>query len=158
MHTVLFPLNVRLSTWVALGVFLLLARRGRDRTPLLAGAAWLAGFEATFQVVSLAARHPLPSWKWGPFALMALGLVVVSLTVRRGIRPNPALMVLAAAFWLAWIATGFHVNLHGGVAFSSLAEAMNEAAKTAWAAAYVWPLWRRRDVGVAAAASIAVAR
>lgn len=158
MHTVLFPLNVRLSTWVAFCVFVLLARRRRDRTPLLAGAAWLAGFEATFQVASLTAQHPLPAWKWGPFFLIALGLVVVLLTARRGIRPNPALMILAAAFWLGWIATGFHVNVHSGVAFNSLSEALNEAAKTAWAAAYFWPLWRRRSAGVAAAASIAVAR
>lgn len=135
----LFPLNVRLSTWVALAVFLLLGRR-RGRTPLLAGAAWLTGFEATFQVASLVARHPLPAWRWGPFFLIALGLVVVPLTARRGIRPNLGLMVLAVACWLAWIATGFHVNLHSGATFSPLAEALNEAAKIAWAAAYLWPL------------------
>ena len=133
-----FFLGVRVSTWAAAAAFLLLARR--DRRFLAAGAAWLTGFETAFQVTSLSMGHPLPAWRWGPLFLIGLGLLVVPVVTRRGVRPAAWPMCLVGVFWLVWVATGFHVNGHMMHGLNPLSEALNETTKTLWAVAYLWPL------------------
>src|SRR5579871_3642206 len=170
----MFPLDVRLSTWVALLACGLLAAYRADWRFLVGGAAWLAGFEAAYEASSVLAGHPLPDLRSGPFALIAAGGVVVLAAGRRGVRPSGPVMVLVAAVWLVWVVTGFHVNGHDTAGLDPAAEALNEVAKTLWAIAYLLPLWRsagipgttrangarRRSVSVSAssAATIAVAR
>jgi hypothetical protein len=142
MHHLAFG-GMRISTWVALAAFVSLNIARPDRKALLAAAAWLFGFEVPFQLTSLAEGRPLPAWGFGPFILIALGVVSVSVAWQHGVRPAVPLLVLAAVIWLAWVATGFHVNEHDlSTGFNSTGEAMNEAAKSAFALAYLWPLWR----------------
>jgi hypothetical protein len=142
MHHLVFA-GMRISTWVAVAAFVWLNIARPDRKALLAAAAWLFGFEVPFQITSLAEGRPLPAWGFGPFILIALGVIFVSVAWRRGVRPAVPLLVLAAVIWLAWVVTGFHVNEHdASTGFNSTGEALNEAAKTVFALAYLWPLWR----------------
>ena len=68
-------------------------------------------------------------------------------------KPDLWLMALVAVVCVAWVATGFHVDSHGMVGFEPSAEALNEAAKTLWALAYLVPLCRLRRSSVAAEAT-----
>ena len=143
---VLFPLGVRLSTWVALGIFLLFGLR--DRRFWLAAAVWLVGFETVFELTStieLLVHSPIHPDAWWAlvvdFAAYALGGAFVYVAARRGILPSPILMAAAAVIWAAWVATGFHRNLHTMTGFDPTAEALNEGVKTIWALAYFLPLW-----------------
>lgn len=135
--------GMRYSTWATLAVFTVLTVVRRDRTPLLAAWIWLSGFEATFQAVSLAAGRPLPTFRFAPAVLIAVGAVTAAWSLRYGIVPSSRLMGLAVLLWIAWLATGFHVN-DGHAALDPLAEALNEGAKTMWALAYFWPLLEGR--------------
>lgn len=148
---VLFPLGVRLSTWLTVGAFAVIAVRRRDREPLLAAAAWIMGFEAVFQIASIALDR-LPLGLPGPLFFVAVGVVTVMLAQRAGVRPDRRLIAVALLLMLVWVATGFHLNghqhgmfsLHTRIAdFDPLAELLNEASKTLWALAYLLPLWRR---------------
>jgi len=146
VSAILFPLGVRLSTWLALGLFLALAAQRRDRAPLLAAAAWLFGFELVFQLTSLAAGRPLPGYHWGPFALIAVGVVSLLAAARAGIRPSPLWLLAAGCCFAAWVATGFNVNEHTTAHLDVTGEVLNEAAKTLWAVAYFVPLvWVTRS-------------
>lgn len=139
----LFPFGVRLSTLLTGLAFVSLATYYRDRRFVLAGWAWLTGFEATFQATALILGHPLPEGIDGPIFYVVLGLITVPFSLRFWVRPSARLMTAVALIWVVWLATGFHVNLHHMARFSSSAEALNEGAKTLWAAAYIWPLWRQ---------------
>lgn len=146
MSAILFPLGVRLSTWLALGLFLALAAQRRDRAPLLAAAAWLFGFELVFQLTSLGAGRPLPGYHWGPFALIAVGVVSLLAAAHAGVKPSPAWLLAAGCCFAAWVATGFDVNEHTTAHLDVTGEVLNEAAKTLWAAAYFVPLvWASRS-------------
>ena len=148
LNSVLFPLGHRLSTWVAVAVFL--ARGVRDRRYWLAAAAWLVGFEVAFQATETAegiARSGFhPSAWWVPvvvFGAYACGIAFVWWVARRGIRPSIPILGAVAVLWVVWIATGFHVNTsHTMGGFDPAAEAINEGAKTLWALAYLVPLLR----------------
>jgi hypothetical protein len=140
MSAILFPLGVRLSTWIVLGVFLLFGVR--DRRYWLAGAAWLTGFEAAYQVTSLATGHPLPGWGFMPFVFMAIGVTVVGFSASRNVRPSASMMSVVAVLWVVWVASGFHVNGPTSIHLDPAAEVLNEAAKTLWGVAYLWPLWK----------------
>lgn len=137
-----FFFGVRVSTWVA--ALLFLVPGVRDRRYLVAGAAWLTGFETVFQVTSLVAGKPLPPWRWGPFVLIALGIAVVFVASRRGVLPDRRLMAAVAAIWAVWLVSGFHANAHQMVGLDVFSEVLNEAAKTLWAVAYLWPLWNAK--------------
>lgn len=139
----MFVLGIRTSTWLTALVFIVVALIRHDRKALLAGWAWLAGFEAAFQITSLAMGLPLPGYRWGPFLLIALGISGTAYAARCGVRPNLWLLGIAACVWVAWVATGFHVNRHTMVGFDPTAEALNEGAKTLWALAYLVPFWSR---------------
>jgi hypothetical protein len=140
----LFPIGgIRLSTLACAAAFLVLAVIRRDQRALLAGWAWLSGFEAAFQSLSLI-LGPLPFGIDGPIFYVVLGLATVPWITVHGVKPSLRLMVVTAAIFAVWVATGFHVNDHGMTGFDPLAEGLNEAAKTAWAIAYLWPLLTRR--------------
>jgi hypothetical protein len=144
---VLFPLGVRLSTWVVLGIFLILGLR--DRRFWLAAAVWLVGFETVFELTStieLLAHKPIDPGAWWAlvidFGAYVLGGAFVYVAARRGILPSPILVGVVAVIWAAWVAAGFHINPHTMRGFDPTAEGLNEAAKTVWALAYLLPLWR----------------
>jgi hypothetical protein len=144
---ILFPLHVRLTTWLALAVFLCVAARRRDHGPLLAAAAWLFGFEAVFQVVDVATGFPL-HWPGLQFFVLVASFVATSAVVIvltwRGVRPDLRLLVAALLVMAVWIATGFHVNDHAMRGFNPWSEALNEISKLLWAAAYFVPQLRMR--------------
>jgi hypothetical protein len=149
---ILFPLGVRLSTLIAAGGFVAVAAVRRERLSLLAGFAWLAGFEAAFQVASLALNR-LPLGLPSPIFFITLGSATLLLTHRKGVRVHFGFLVVGVLFMVVWVATGFHLNghqhgmfsLHTRIAgFDPAGEFLNEASKTAWALAYLWPLLRSR--------------
>ena len=151
---ILFPLGVRLSTLIAAGGFVAVAAVRRERLPLLAGFAWLAGFEAAFQVVSLLLNR-LPLGLPSPIFFITLGSATLLLAHRKGVRVDYGFLAVGVLFLIVWLATGFHLNghqhgmfsLHTRIAgFDPTAEFLNEASKTAWALAYLWPLLGRGGV------------
>jgi len=144
--TVLFPLGVRLSTWVVLGIFLTLGLR--DRRLWVAAAVWLVGFETLFEATSTAemlVHNPIRPDAWWvlvvDFCAYVIGGAFVYAAARRGIVPSPILMGVVAGIWVLWIAEGFHINGHTMANFDPTAEALNEGVKTIWALAYLLPLW-----------------
>jgi hypothetical protein len=145
--TILFPLGVRLSTWIGLATFITCAAVYRDRRFLLAALVWMTGFEAFYDISSLIAN---PS-HWRLNVLFFICSVFTVFWFRSAIpKPDLLLMALVAMVWLVWVATGFHVNGHGMVGFEPSAEALNEGAKTLWALAYLVPLRRLASMSPAA--------
>src|SRR3954451_8727524 len=139
MATILFPLGVRLSTWIGLATFITLAGIFRDRRFLIAALVWMTGFEVLYDITSLAAA---PShWRLNVFFLVC-SLFTVFWFRDATPKPDMRLMVLVAVIWVVWVATGFHVNSHGMGGFEPSTEALNEGAKTLWALAYIIPLCR----------------
>ena len=141
---VLFPLGIRLSTWLVLAIFLALGLR--DRRFWLAGAAWIGSWEIAYQLSQttevLAHWHGRGSW-WAAVIVIwtyACGIVLVLAAARRGARPDLRFIAASVIVWAIWIVTGFHVNGHTMRHFDPTAEALNEAAKTLWALAYLTPL------------------
>jgi len=136
----LFVAGVRVSTmatWTAfvfVGVF-----QQKLKRALLAAATWLCGWEVAWQFARwVKVTHHLASWNVVIFAALA-GFVI--LLQRRAVRPSLPLIAVALIIAAVWLATGFRVNYHTLAGFSPSAEALNEAAKTVWALAYLWPLW-----------------
>ena len=141
--TILFPSgNTRLSTILAFAAFIALALMRRSWLPAIACAFWLCAFEVAFDVTGLALDRPA-ALDWIHLSLYSL--VAIALPVwlaRRGVKPSWPFGVPVLIIWAIWIGTGFHVNEHTMTDFDPAAEALNEAAKTAWAAAYLLPLWK----------------
>lgn len=147
MAHLVFPLGVRLSTWIVLLIFLALGLR--DRRAWLAAAAWVGGFETAYQATNTfegIARHGLhPGALWEPvvvFGTFGLGVLFVVGCALKGARPDLRFVLPIAVLWAVWVATGFHVNGHTMIHFDAGAEAINEAIKTLWAIAYIVPLIR----------------
>lgn len=152
----MFFAGVRISTLAMLPLFLYVSLRRDNPKPLLAAAAWMTGFESAYQLTNLAKGRRPPSavvvtvarfgWHihlpWQPI-LIGLGLVIVPVAWRLGLRPEPWLMAVVGVLWIVWIALGFHANQHTMVHFDAGSEAVNEAGKTLWAFAYLWPIWPR---------------
>lgn len=151
--SILFPLGVRLSTWLGIALFLYLALARRDRLPLYACLAWLLGFEAAFQIASLALGR-LPVGSDGPIFVVVVGAIGLPWLTRRGARPSwwfiaPALVLLGI-----WAGLGLPQNdaqrgmfsLHPHIAhFDVTGEILNEVTKMLWAFAYLLPLTRLGD-------------
>lgn len=138
---------VRLTTVLAMSLFATLAIAWQARGPIIAGLAWLLGFEAVFQATALAVGHPLPVGSaWAVFWLIA-GAGVVTWATWRGHRPLRWPLVISAVIWGAWVATGFHTNFHDphATGIDPLAETLNETAKMLAAAAYLVPVIQRRS-------------
>ena len=137
----LFFEGVRIPTIATAALFGIVGMvRGGDRKALLAGAAWLTGFETAYQLTSLAmGTNAYP----GAVPFLALpGLIVVPLvTVRYGVKPSLTLALVTGEFWLIWIFLGFHANQHETPhQFSVSTEVVNAATKAEWALAYLWGL------------------
>jgi hypothetical protein len=145
-ENILYPSgNARLSTVVALSAFVALAVVRRSWLPVVACLVWLFGFEAALNVTMVALGRPATL---DEFHFVGYLVVSVSGGVWLGHRragPEWRLLPGVAAVWIAWVATGFHVNGHSMVGFNALAEAWNEGAKTLWALAYALPLVRSAE-------------
>jgi hypothetical protein len=147
--------EIRTSTLVTMAVFVVLGVL-RDRRFWLAAAIWLGGFEAAFEFTvgmrSLVHSGFHPDAWWAPVVMfVAVGIVLLCVlaAVRIDVRPSLPLLGLAAVVWGIWLLTGFHVNEHDMVGFDPFAEALNETAKTLWAAAYLVPLWKATETAPA---------
>ncbi|HEY1421101.1 MAG TPA: hypothetical protein VGG90_10375 [Candidatus Dormibacteraeota bacterium] len=108
--------------------------RRRPALAVFAVAGWLVAFEILFNWSGTIAL----GWSWRTSARdTALwgGWVLAAYLV--GVRPEIRLVGLAAVFWVVWLVTGFHFNLVGNPGISWPAEAINEATKTALAAAFL---------------------
>jgi hypothetical protein len=140
---ILFPLGVRLSTWLMALVFVALAVKRRDSLPILALLAWLFAFEAAYDAASIGLRP----WSQGfvPAAVffLILGTATVVWMTSNGVRPFLPLTAAAALLMAVWMATGFHQNFHDATTIDPGAEALNEGAKTLLAAAYLVPVLLR---------------
>jgi hypothetical protein len=137
--SIMFPFGVRLSTELAAFAFVLFALARRDWSPLLAGWAWLSGFELAYQLTRMAGvGGQLRFGPDGPIFYIVLGAISVTWLTWYGVRPWLPLMVLVAAGWALWIIFGFQPG------YSSTGEALNESVKTLWALAYFAPLVRGR--------------
>lgn len=138
--SILFPLyGPRLTTILAIALFFTLAITQHDRLPVYSCLAWLFGWEAVFEATTWALGRP----ELGvPHVALYLVVCVVALPwlTRKGARPDWRFLVPAVAFYIVWVATGFHINEHSGKSFDAAAEVWNEAAKILWAAAYLAPL------------------
>ena len=145
--TILFPTgNTRLSTIVAFSAFLALAIARRSWLPIASCLAWLFGFEAAFNATLLALGRPAALDPIHFALYLAVGIGVPIWLARRGVRPVWYLLAPAIVLWAIWAATGFHVNGHTMADFDPLADALNEGAKTLWAAAYFLPLLKATEV------------
>lgn len=145
---VLFPIGVRLSTWLALAAFAALALLRRERAALAAATAWFLGFEGAYQATALATGQGLPALGLAAPILVILGATVIVAASYFGILPAWKFMVAAGIVWIVWVAIGFPANAASLAGFNPAAEALNEAAKTLWACAYLWPLVATRRVGL----------
>lgn len=145
---ILFPSgNVRLTTLLAFAAFVALAIQRRSWLPLVACAAWLAGFEVALNLTVLGLGRPAVLAPLNFAIYLAIATGGLFLLVRRGCAPRWPLLAAAAAVWIVWISTGFHVNGHSMRDFSASAEVWNELSKMLWAAAYFLPFARSRAAG-----------
>ena len=146
---ILFPLGgPRLTSILALSLFLALAIGRHDRRPIYACLAWMFGFEALFEATTLALGRPEVNTLHVLFYVI-LGLILVPVLGRHGARPSPPILLAAVLLWAVWVAIGFPINEHpnvmgGHFPFNPAAEVLNEAMKLTWAAAYVFPLFLGR--------------
>lgn len=145
LASILFLFGVRISTWLTVLVFALLAAWRSERAPLLAAIAWLASFECAYQIAAMILRTPSPIPLVGPVSISLLvgAPAVALLMTAMGARANLLMLGLALLVFGVWIATGFHVNADD-VVVSPTGEALNDGAKTLWALAFLLPLWRGR--------------
>lgn len=140
----LFPLGVRLTTWLVILAFCLIAAWRSDRRPLIGLVAWLAGFETAYQVAAFLLHPPAQLQLVAPVSLsliVGMPLITVAMTWL-GARPNLPPLAAALLVFCVWLAAGFHVNT--GTSIDNISgEALNDASKTLWALAYLLPLRAR---------------
>jgi hypothetical protein len=135
--TYLFPLGVRLSTWLCLAMFVALAIRRRSWVPLFAAWVWLVVFEMAFDLSALGmdgyeSDRVLPS---------VMGAFTLAWVIRtRAIRVEPRLAAATVLLYVFWLAIGFPWNPHSGIGFSWKVEVLNETVKTLGALACLVPL------------------
>lgn len=137
---VLFPFGVRLSTWLMVAAFVVLAVVRRNSRFLGAMVAWLGGFEVAYQATAAVVGNGSTGSGWPVVVLVVFGLVVTVVAWRRGVRPHRWLMLAVAVVWLVWVATGFSGNAATLTGLDVPGEVLNETAKTLWAFAYLVPL------------------
>ena len=134
------PVGIRTST-VLLAVILfdagLMVRSFLQA--VFAPLAWLLGFESLWTVTThlvVKGAAPLgPIW-W-------IGAPAAAAAYAAGVRVEWRWLALTVVLWALWVATGFHYNLPTNPQVNWEAEALNEATKTAWGLAYLWPMLRR---------------
>lgn len=138
MREVLFPFGARLTTWVLVVAFVVLAAKKHDSRVLVAACAWLIGFEAAFDLSRFAVgkAHPFVTWALP----LVVGVFTLAWAYRNDIRPARNYALATGAVWVVWLAVGVPVNQHTLTNFSWTAEILNVSAKTLWALAYLIPL------------------
>src|SRR5215831_20711082 len=99
MIHVLFPLGIRLSTWIGVFAFEAVAVVCRDWRPIWALAAWLLGFEALFELTQLVIRGGAALGPLHALLYVGLAVVVVPWAYRRGARPSLPLLGAALVVW-----------------------------------------------------------
>jgi len=142
--------GIRTSTVVMVAAFAIVAAVRRDWRPLAACWVWLWGFEASFDITRWMAGYGHMLIR---SSSILLGTVTVVWFAKQGLRPSMPFVYLTATIWLVWIGLGYHVNYHTMIGLDPTAEALNEAAKTLLAVAYLWPFIageasRRTEMGV----------
>lgn len=129
--------QVRWSTIFAAVAILLVVGvwQGRPLHAWVAQSAWASLFETLYHVVGIVGYHwPLDNFFWATSAVA--GWIVLAAVL--GIWPDWRFTLLFIALMGIWIATGFHYNVPGQLAPINVRdEIINEAAKTALAAAYL---------------------
>ena len=135
------PAGIRTSTVILAAVLFasgLLVRRSLVQA-VLAPTAWLLGWESAWRVTNqlVLGGVGLPA---GP--IWWIGAPAVALAYAAGVRVEWRWLALTAGIWVVWLATGWHYNLITSPHIDWVAEALNEAAKTAWGLAYLWPMVR----------------
>jgi hypothetical protein len=113
--------------------------RGSVSQAVFAPLAWLLGYESAIALTAhlvVRGSGPLsPIWWIGGAAALA--------AYAAGVRVDWRWLVLTAAVWALWVATGWHYNLITSPRVDWWAEALNVTTKTAWGFAYLWPMLRR---------------
>lgn len=148
---VFFPgIGIRTST-VAFGV-LLVAFGAFRRQPLqgqLAALAWVFGFEIAWEITGYWASGGrlagAPGW-------LVVGAAALIMAWEANVQVEWRWFAVTAVLWLIWVATGFHYNMAGDRQINWGSELINEATKTAWALAYLWPFLRSSRVALTPAA------
>jgi hypothetical protein len=134
--SILFPLDVRLSTWLMFVAFVALAVRRRNSRPLIACWIWLITFEAVYDITQIAMGRYRPD----EYLPIVLGVFTFAWFSRQGFLPDARFAFAAALVWMIWVVTGFHVNVYTMVDVNPSAEVLNEVAKSIWGLAYLMPL------------------
>ena len=142
---VFFPgVGIRTST-VAMGVLLVVIGALR-RQPLqgqLAALAWVFGFEIAWEITGYwmsGGRLPgAPGW-------LPVGAAAIIMAWEAKVQIEWRWLAVTAVLWLIWVATGFHYNMQTDRSIDWGSELVNEAAKTAWGLAYLWPFLRPKRV------------
>lgn len=144
--TILFPTpTARLSSILIVSAFVSIAVKRHEWKPVLACVAWAFGFEAVLDTTYLVLGKHDALGHFHTIFYVVLGIVLIPWITRRGVTPDWRLLTPALIVYIAWCASGFHVNGHHMTDFSPAAEVFNEVSKSLWGFAYLVPLLNRRD-------------
>jgi hypothetical protein len=145
LKTLIFlPDQIRTSTFL-LGLLLLgfaLIRR-RPLQGVLAALAWIAGYEAAWQLTAYLLHGRPEIWPVLPSAAVALAVSMFA-----GVAVDRRWLLVTAGLGVVWILTGYHYNYPWTVHMDWWAELMNEGTKVAWGMAYLWPLLYSRKAPI----------
>lgn len=145
---VFFPgIGIRTST-VAMGILLVVfgALRRQPLQGQLAALAWVFGFEIAWEITGYwmsGGRLPgAPGW-------LPVGAAAIIMAWEAKVQIEWRWLGVTAVLWAIWVATGFHYNMQTDRSIDWGSEIVNEAAKTAWGLAYLWPFIRPKRVSKA---------
>ncbi|MEO8745566.1 MAG: hypothetical protein ABI334_10270 [Candidatus Dormiibacterota bacterium] len=136
------PVGIRTTTLLLAFILFavgLLVRRSIVQA-VLAPLAWLLGWETAWGLTThlvVTGSAPLGLVWW-------IGVPVAALAYAAGVNVEWRWLALTAGLWALWLATGWHYNVVTNPHVDWTAEALNEAAKTAWGLAYLWPMLQPR--------------
>jgi hypothetical protein len=146
LERVIFLPNAIRTTTVVMGLLLLTFGliRLRPLQGVLAALAWIAGYEAAWQLTAFYLHGHPTGWPILPSAVAALAI-----TLFGGVAVETRWLLIVACVWVVWILTGYHYNFPPYAAgFNWWAELMNEGTKVAWGMAYLWPMLYSRKAPI----------
>jgi len=141
---IFLPDQIRTTT-VVLGLLLLAfgVIRRRPVQGVLAALSWIAGYEAAWQLTAYFLHgHPI-GWPILPAAVAALAIALFA-----GVAVDRRWLLVVAALWVVWIATGYNYNFPYSTHIDWWAELMNEGTKVLWGMAYLWPMIQSRKAPI----------